>query len=142
MQIAEYRPTGDKILCAVNSSALKKLGWDYSCNNTPASYLTGLLLGKKALAMKINSPVPDLGLQTTMPGSRLYAAIKGVIDAGVNINASEEIFPSKERLGGEHIAKYYAIGKGPNQFSGYKKLNLDPAKIKNDIEQLKKKIMG
>jgi len=142
MQIAEYNPVGDKILFGINSSALKKLGWNYSCANTPACYLTGLLLGRKALAKKITGAIPDLGLQTTMSGSKLYAAIKGAIDAGMKIPASEEIFLSKERLNGEHIANFFAINKNQVQFSGYNKLKLDAAKIKNDFEEFKKKIMS
>ncbi|MBN2459410.1 50S ribosomal protein L18 [Candidatus Woesearchaeota archaeon] len=140
MQVAEYQPSGDRIVCGINSSALKKLGWNYSCNNLPACYLAGLLVGKKALAKKITEAIPDLGLQTTLPGSRLYAAIKGTIDAGLMMNASEEVFPSKERLSGEHIAKFFEANKNKTQFSGYAKQKLNPAKIKDDFEDLKKKI--
>ena len=36
-------------------------------------------------------------------GSRIYAAIKGMIDGGMKINADAKSFPSKERLMGEHL---------------------------------------
>ena len=48
LQIVEYQPDGDKILCGTSSLSLKKLGWSYSCKSLPACYLTGLLLGSKA----------------------------------------------------------------------------------------------
>ena len=54
LQIADYALEGDKIICGVNSNVLKKQGWKYSSKSLPACYLAGLLLGKKALAKKIN----------------------------------------------------------------------------------------
>ena len=45
---------------------------------------------------------------------RIYAAIKGVVDAGVNVPHSSEIFPEDERIRGEHIKKYTRQGyRGP-----------------------------
>jgi len=142
LQIAEYVNEGDHILCGANSIALKKIGWDYSCNNLPACYLAGLLLGKKALAKKIKMAIVDVGLQTPVAGSRIYAAVKGAIDAGMNIPASEEVFPSPDRLSGKDIAAFIASNKNQNQFSAYKKKNLDGKKIVQDFEACKKKIMS
>ena len=42
-QLVEFTPKGDKVLVATDSFALRKLGWQYSCKNLPAAYLTGFL---------------------------------------------------------------------------------------------------
>ena len=102
-QIANYHPDGDKIVAGVSSKQLESHGWKHSTKNLPASYLTGLLLAKKAKAAGVGSAVLDLGLQTPHKGSRLYAALKGAIDGGLDIPASEEVFPSEDRLKGGHI---------------------------------------
>lgn len=141
-QIVEYFPDGDKILVATSSSALKKLGWNYSCKNMPACYLAGFLLGKKAHDKKISGAIVDFGLQSNIPGSKLYAVVKGAKDSGLDIPADENVLPKKERLSGEHISTYYSKGAGNAQFSGYRKDNVDPAKLAHDIEALKKKILG
>lgn len=142
LQIAEYMSGGDHIICGTDSSALKKFGWDYSCNSLPACYLAGLLLGKKALVKKIKTAIVDVGLQTPVAGSRIYAAVKGAIDAGVDIPASEEVFPTQDRLSGKDIATFIASNKNQTQFSEYKKNNLDGKKIVQDFETCKKKIMS
>jgi large subunit ribosomal protein L18 len=142
LQIAEYSIQGDKIVCGSNSGNLQKLGWKYSCNNLPACYLAGLMLGKKALAKGIKEAIADVGLHTTIPGSRIYAAINGAIDAGIKIPASEDIFPPKDRLNGEHIIKFFTLNKEKTQFADYRKKNLDLAKLKQDFEDFKKKIMS
>lgn len=140
LQIADYSPDGDKIICGINSGILAKQGWKYSYKNLPACYLAGLLLGKRALAKKINQAVLDLGLQTPVAGSRIYAALKGVIDAGVKVPSSEEIFPSEDRLCGKNITAFFLISKNQMQFADYKKKNLDLAKLQQDFDALKKKI--
>ncbi|MFH0870813.1 MAG: 50S ribosomal protein L18 [archaeon] len=140
LQIVEYLPDGDKIICGVNSSSLKKLGWQYSCNNMPACYLAGLLLGKKAKAKHVKEAILDAGLQTHVPGSRIYAAVKGAVDSGIMIPVSPEVFPSKERLSGVHIASYYSSNKSSSQFSAYKAKKLDAAKMNKDFEDFKNKI--
>jgi len=103
-QIVSYEPAGDKVLVGVSSKQLLKIGWKYSAKNIPASYLTGFLLAKKATEKKVKKAILDLGLQTPKKGSRLYAVLKGVIDGGVNVPSSDEIFPSQERINGAHIS--------------------------------------
>lgn len=104
VQFVEFDPKGDKTVVCTFSTELKKLGWDKT-GNVPAAYLTGLLAGKKAREKKIENAVLDLGLQSSTKGSRLYAALKGVIDAGVNVPHSEEILPTEDRIRGEHISE-------------------------------------
>ena len=38
-------------------------------------------------------------------GSRIYAALKGILDAGLNIPHSDGIFPNEERIKGKHISE-------------------------------------
>jgi large subunit ribosomal protein L18 len=106
VQLANYADNGDHVLVTANSSELKKHGWDHATGNIPAAYLTGMLAAKKAAAKKVKSAIVDLGLQTPSKGSRLYAAIKGAIDAGLSVPCSEEAFPSEERIKGKHISDH------------------------------------
>ncbi len=45
----------------------------------------------------------DIGLQTPQKGAKIFASLKGIVDAGVEIPHSEDILPSEERIRGEHI---------------------------------------
>jgi len=108
VQIVEYHDDGDKILVGVTSSHLKKYGWNGSFKNTPAAYLTGYLAGKLALKKGINEAVLDIGLQSPVKGSRVFAALKGLVDAGLDVPHSEEVYPSEDRIKGEHISEEIA----------------------------------
>ena len=44
-------------------------------------------------------------LPTYPSGNRAYAALKGMVDAGMEIPHSEEVLPSEERINGEHIGE-------------------------------------
>jgi large subunit ribosomal protein L18 len=105
-QIVEFDKIGDKTLVAASSEELKEMGWKFACDNLPAAYLVGLLIGKKAQKKGIKEVVLDSGLYYSTKGSRIYAVVKGVVDSGVKIPVSEEIFPNEERIKGFHIAKY------------------------------------
>jgi len=105
-QIVDYNPKGDRTILTVKSSQLKKLGWTGHTGNVPAAYLTGLLCGTRAKEKKITECILDLGLQISTKGSRLYATLKGVIDAGLNIPHSKEILPNDERIKGKIIDDY------------------------------------
>lgn len=87
-QIVALASKGDTVLASVHSSALKKLGWAHDCKNLPAAYLTGYLLGKSA---KVKKAIADLGLYTLTKGCRIYAALSGAIDGGLEIPHSEDI---------------------------------------------------
>ncbi len=103
IQVVEFNLKGDKILCSYNSKNLTKLGWKHSCKNLPAAYLSGLALGKLALE-KTKKAIADFGLQKPLKGNNvLYAALKGVIDAGLDVPASDDIFPDQDHLTGKHI---------------------------------------
>ncbi len=106
LQLVVAEQMGDKTLLTVNSKELKNFGYTFSTGNLPAAYLTGLLFGKKMLALGKSEGIADIGLHASTRGNRIYAAIKGVVDAGVNVPHSPEIFPDDERIRGEHIKNY------------------------------------
>ena len=94
----------DSVVMGVTSKELLNHGWDKkfegSLKSLPAAYLTGLLFAKMAGK---NHYIVDLGMVRTIAGNRIFAAVKGLIDGGIKINANEEVFPSEDRLNGEHL---------------------------------------
>lgn len=146
IQFIKFHMDGDQVLITITSKSLKKLGWDYHGGSMPSAYLTGLLAGKKAKQLGINEGVFDKGLQPSVKGSSIYAALKGVIDAGVNVPCSKEILPQEGRIKGEHIANYAKALK-PNrlifdkQFSEYAHKKINPEDIVKKFEETKIKIM-
>ena len=104
VQMIDYSHEGDKVLIKADSQELKKYGWDYkSTANTPVAYLTGYLAGLRALKGNIKEANLDAGLKTITKGGKLFAALKGMIDAGMEIPHSDDILPSEERIIGKHI---------------------------------------
>ncbi|MFH1915899.1 MAG: 50S ribosomal protein L18 [Nanoarchaeota archaeon] len=121
-QIIDYAPDGDKVICGANSQELKKLGWTYSTKSIPAAYLTGKLLHHKMKTKKIDvhkEVIVDLGIHTPLKGSRIYAVVKGMKDAGMNIPASDDIYPKDDRITGQHIMDYCKNQKHPHMFTTY-----------------------
>ena len=105
-QVVEYSPGGDKILAEVKTSSLtENHGWpiDASRKSIPASYLTGFAVGKKAIAAGCATAILDIGLADSTKGNRAYAALKGKIDAGLEIPHGEDVLPSEDRIMGSHI---------------------------------------
>ncbi|MCD6461185.1 MAG: 50S ribosomal protein L18 [Thermoplasmata archaeon] len=103
VQFVEFRPTGDRILSTTTSLHLRKMGWNRIGANVPGAYLTGYLAGKRALAAGIKEAVLDIGLAHPHPGGKLFSALKGMVDAGVEIPHSEDVLPDEERITGKHI---------------------------------------
>jgi large subunit ribosomal protein L18 len=147
LQIVEYTPTGDKVLISAHSHELRKLGWKGALNNLPAAYLCGLLLGKKAKAKKVAKAVLDIGPNISIKGSVWYAAVKGVVDAGVQVPHAKEILPSEQRIKGEHIAAYAKQLKAQPEkyqrtFNQYLKAGLQPEQLPAHLEEIKKKVLA
>ncbi len=107
IQFTDYNPDGDQVKISLNSSSLKKEGWKGSFNNLPAAYLAGYKAGLLAKQKGIKEAVLDKGLQIHLKGSRIYACLKGVVDAGIKTPASPSIYPSEDRLKGKHISDDY-----------------------------------
>jgi len=122
IQIVEFAKVGDKTLIAASSEELKKLGWKFAYDNLPAAYLTGLLIGKKAVKKGIKEVVLDISLYPSTAGSKIYAVVKGAIDAGLKVPVEEKVLPKEERIKGLHIASYLEKFKNlPEEFEKTKK---------------------
>lgn len=120
-QLVQFDPKGDRTVVSAISQTLRKLGWTFACDNLPASYLTGYMLGKFAKIKGINEAVLDTGLYPSTKGSRMYAAAKGAIDAGIKVAADESMLPDEKRIRGEHIAARDARFDGmPKKFDEVK----------------------
>ncbi len=104
-QVISYAPEGDKVISTVTDRSLKKLGVEAMGNNTPVSYLVGYAAGLKAKKSKVNNAILDTGRYNITPGGRISAALKGFIDAGIEIPYDEKIFPAEDRLQGKHLKK-------------------------------------
>lgn len=101
-QLIVFDVKGDRTLCQATSLDLKEFGFNAK-RNVPSAFLTGFLLGRKAVAMAITKAVPDFGLHTASKGGILFAVVKGAIDAGLQLSVVEDKLPSKERLAGKHL---------------------------------------
>ena len=103
--LTEFDPNGDKVLAAADSGELAALGFpSKSLASTPASYLTGYLAGLRAKAAGAEEAVLDVGLRAPSKGGRLLGALKGLLDAGVEIpHGADAQFPSTDRMNGTHL---------------------------------------
>jgi len=106
-QLVGYEPDGDKILAsATGATIVSDFKWpkNASRKSVPASYLVGLVMAKRALAAGHESAVLDIGLAAATNGNRIFAALKGMVDGGLDIPHGDDIFPDEERLNGAHIS--------------------------------------
>merc|ERR1711915_477791 len=119
-QIAYARLEGDIIICAAYSHELPRYGVKVGLTNYAAAYCTGLLLARRLLqkfkldsAYEGNTNVDgtmfyvedqedgagafraclDVGLARTSTGAKVFAALKGAVDGGIDIPHSEKRFP-------------------------------------------------
>ena len=135
---------GDKVLATAHSRELVKQGWSGSLNSLPACYLTGILLGKKCLEKNFDSGVLYTGLNPFT--SRVAACLKGIVDAGVHVPASEDSFPEQDRLEGNHIADYAKLlqqdkSKYESRFSLLLKNGLNPEDYPAHVQKVKNVLM-
>ncbi len=147
VQIIVAKPHGDEVLASANSrELLKSYGWRAPTGNIPAAYLTGLLCGLKAKAAGINEAILDIGLVSPTKGSKIFAVLSGVVEGGVEVPHSEDKIV-KERLKGDHIAKYAKnLGIGSEEytakFSQYTAKGLAPEKIAEHLAKVKADILA
>jgi len=113
--IAQYvtsKQAQDKIEIGVNSKHLMNYGWpkefEGSLKSIPAAYLVGLLMGKKIMEKKLEPPIADFGMLRVLHKTKIYAFLKGLIDAGIKIKCEEETFPSEDRIKGKHMKKDFS----------------------------------
>ena len=57
IQLVQFEPKGDKILVGFHSSKLEKYGWKAGKGNLPAAYLSGHLIGLRALKAGIKEAI-------------------------------------------------------------------------------------
>ncbi len=146
VQVVEARVEGDKMLASAYSKELNsKYGWRGSCGNIPSAYLTGFLAGVRALKGDVTRAALDIGLRRATKGARVFAALKGGVDAGLGISHGEEVLPSVERVRGEHIARYAELLSSTPElykrmFSLYLGNGLKPQDIPAHFDEVKAKI--
>ena len=145
VQISIAKPHGDEVLASASSRELAKTyGWKTPTGNISAAYLTGYLCGLKAKAAGVKNAILDIGLVAPTKGAKVFAALSGVVDAGVVVPHSEEKIV-KERMRGEHIAKYAkGLGVGSEEynakFSKYLANGVAPEKLPEHFNKVKGEI--
>jgi len=147
-QIVLYDEKGDKTVVSAHSRELIKLGYKGHCGNLPSAYLTGLLLGRKAISKGYKEAVLDIGLHRATKGAAVFAVLKGVLDAGMEIPHGDEVIPDEDRIRGEHISAYAELLKNEDeekykrQFSKYLEKGLKPEELPEHFDEIKEKIMS
>jgi len=146
VQIVKAEATGDQVVVSAHSRELPKTyGWQGSCGNVPAAYLTGLLCGFRAVVRGVKKAALDTGLQSPSRGGRVFAALKGVLDAGVAVPHSEGMLPHETRISGKHIVDYASqLSSNPEayqkKFSKHLSRGLRPEQLTEHFSLVKEKI--
>jgi len=171
-QIAYAKIEGDEIVCAAYAHELPRYGVKVGLTNYAAAYCTGLLLARRMLQKleldKIyegqtevdgdeymvesedNQPGAfhcflDVGLVRTTTGARIFGALKGAADGGLEIPHSTKRFPGydneagefnaevhRDHIFGKHVADYMKMLKDDDddaykrQFSRFIKNGITP----------------
>ncbi|MDH5793232.1 MAG: 50S ribosomal protein L18 [Candidatus Bathyarchaeota archaeon] len=146
-QIIVAKPHGDEVLVSAHSRELKKYEWKAHAGNLSSAYLTGLLCGLKAKAQGVKEVILDIGLHSPSKGARVFAMLKGVLDAGVHVPHSEEKLPDEKRIEGEHIAQYAeSLASNPEEyqskFSKYLEQKLPPESLPKHFAKVKTEILA
>lgn len=174
-QVAYSRIEGDMILCAAYSHELPRYGIKVGLTNYAAAYCTGLLLARRLLKklgldqlyigctevtgeeynVEAVEDGPgafrcylDVGLMRTTTGARVFGAMKGAVDGGLNIPHSTKRFPGydaetkefnaevhRKHIFGQHVAEYMRqLAENDEeaykrQFSNYIKLGIEADSI-------------
>jgi len=177
-QIAYATLQSDKIMCAAYAHELSNYGVKGGYTNYAAAYATGLLVarrvlqklnldkvyigqekadGKKFLVKEVEGQsrpfyvLLDVGLRKTTTGARLFSALKGAVDGGLEIphnnrrfvgynSETDKFDPNvlRKHIFGVHVADYMRKLKGDDadkyakHFSVYIKNGLGP----DDIEKM------
>jgi len=174
-QIAYAKLEGDHVVCAAYAHELPKYGIKVGLTNYAAAYATGLLLARRLLKKfrldeiyKGSEAVTgeqfnvedvegkpgafraylDVGLARTTTGARIFGAMKGAADGGIDIPHSTKRFPGydsenkefnadvhRKHIFGQHVADYMRTLMEEDeegykrQFSQYIKLGLTPDEL-------------
>lgn len=185
-QFAEPKIAGDKIIASAYAHELRDFGVPVGLTNYAGVYATGLLAARRVLKkLKLDDkyqgntgnigedyyvdeladgPRPffallDVGLRRTTTGSRVFAALKGAIDGGVEIPHSENRFVGydeeqkkldsevlRKHLLGSHVTDYMnklkseEPAKFDRLFSKYIKCGVKPEGIEAMWQKVHKEI--
>jgi large subunit ribosomal protein L18 len=145
VQVTKSEIEGDYVQTSTSSHELKKkYGWVASGSNIPAAYLVGYIAGKKAQEIGIDRANLDLGLTRVTTGNKIFAAVQGANDAGLEIPVDSDVVPSQEALNGEVIAEYAENIEDPieyeRRFSVYLRRGLRPEALPSHFEEVKIRI--
>jgi large subunit ribosomal protein L18 len=106
-QFVRYEAAGDKVVAQATAADVRKAGLAaVSGKSVPAAYLIGYAAASRAKKAGVTEAIVDIGLHTASKGNRLFAAVKGAIDAGVEIPVNEDVLPPQDRLEGKHIQEH------------------------------------
>jgi large subunit ribosomal protein L5e len=185
-QIIFAKLQGDQVLTAAYSHELPRYGMPVGLTNYASAYATGLLLARRTLAkLKLadkyqgntsvdgtdynvealaDGPRPfyallDVGLARTSTGSKIFAAMKGAADGGVEVPHSETRFVGYDKEGsklnaeilrkyifGAHVQEYMDKMKKENpekfnkHFAKYVAAKVNPAELPKLWEKVHKAI--
>jgi len=103
VQFVDYDPEGDVVRTQATAHELEQHGWEGHTGNLPAAYLTGYLAGVRAREAGIEEAVLDIGRHKPEAGSAVFTALKGILDADVEVPHGEDILPEGDRHLGAHI---------------------------------------
>ncbi|MFH1821701.1 MAG: 50S ribosomal protein L18 [Methanobacteriota archaeon] len=146
-QIVKFSPAGDITLASAHSKQLEELGWKSGTSNLPSAYLVGLLCGYRAIKAGVKETTFDIGMGHPTKGGKIFAVLKGAVDAGLQIPHSEEILPSDERVSGSSISQYAEKLKNEDEkeyasrFSVYLSRGLNPEQIPEHFNSVKQEII-
>lgn len=185
-QIAYARIEGDYIVSSAYAHELPRYGVKLGLTNYAAAYCTGLLLARRTLKKHkldeiyqgttnvtggdfSNEPVDgqkrpfrcflDIGLARTTTGAKIFGALKGAVDGGLDIPHSNRRFPGYSRDGkkfdaevhrqhifGLHVSKYMEELKESDpdryakQFSRFIKEGIEPSAVETIYKNAHKAI--
>lgn len=133
-QIAYAKIEGDVIICAAYSHELPRYGVKVGLTNYAAAYCTGLLVARRLLKkLKLHEHYAgqeevtaeeyyvedlddgpgafrcylDTGLNRTSTGARVFGALKGAVDGGLDIPHSTRRFPGFDDESSEYNAEVH-----------------------------------
>jgi large subunit ribosomal protein L18 len=147
-EIIKAESNGDKVIAYAHSSELtRKYGWLGDTGNISAAYLSGLLCGFRALDQGVKEAVLDLGLHHPSKGSRVFAALKGVLDAGLVIPFDEAKLPDQKRISAQHVVEYARfLSSNPEayqkRFSTQLSRGLKPEEFTAHFAEVKERIVS
>jgi len=184
-QVVYAKIVGDVTICSAYSHELPKYGLEVGLTNYSACYATGLLCARRLLKKfeldetyqgqtepdgemflveeegdkRPFTCVLDVGLVRTTTGNRVFGALKGAVDGGVDIPHSEKRFPGydhdgndfdaethKKYIFGGHVAEYMEMleeedpERYQSQFASYIEKEIEGDSLEELYQKVHEKI--